>query len=438
MTPPTVNILPKPPEPIRARVARVLLDVARGSSLDPALSRHLVAGDPETPFARALAFATLRHGWSSSALLARMSARPPKPLVAALLRAALTELRFLATPVHAAVGESVSAARALDAGAAGFVNALLRRFLRERESLEAAVDADDEARMEHPRWLIDAFRRDWPDDAEALCAAGNQAGPMWLRVDARGGTREAYAGELHALGIQSTAPARPEYALRLAEPVAVERLPGFAQGRVSVQDAAAQHVVEVMAALPGQRVLDACAAPGGKTAALAERVPGLALVAIEREAARLPRLRDTLQRCRIEAEVVQADAADTASWWDGRAFDHILIDAPCTGTGVIRRHPDIKHLRRPGDVAALVAEQSRLLDAIWPLLARGGRLTYATCSVLAAENQAQIAAFCQRTPSARALPLALPGFRAAGGGWQNLSGVGDQDGFFYASLQRSD
>jgi 16S rRNA (cytosine967-C5)-methyltransferase len=426
--------LPKHPEPIRARVARVLLDVARGSSLDPALSRHLVAGDPESPFARALAFETLRHSWSATAVLARMSARPPKPLIAALLRAALTELRFLATPVHAAVGESVSAARALDAGAAGFVNALLRRFLRERESLEAAIEADDEARLEHPRWLIDNFRRDWPEDVEALCAAGNQAGPMWLRVDARCGTRAAYAEELRALGIESSAPVAPACALRLVEPVAVESLPGFAQGRVSVQDAAAQHVVEVMAAVPGQRVLDACAAPGGKAAALAEAVPGLALVAIEREAARLPRLRDTLKRCRVDAKIVHADAADTASWWDGRAFDQILIDAPCTGTGVIRRHPDIKHLRRPSDVAALVAGQSRLLDALWPLLARGGRLTYATCSVLAAENQAQIAAFCQRTPQARALPLALPGFRAAGNGWQTLSGNDGRDGFFYASL----
>jgi 16S rRNA (cytosine967-C5)-methyltransferase len=432
-----LNDLAKHPEPIRARVARVLLEVARGSSLDPALARHLVAGEAATPFARALAFETLRHGWSSPALLGHMSARAPKPLISALLRAALTELRFLATPVHAAVAESVAAARALDPGAAGFVNALLRRFLRERSALEAAIESDEQARLDHPRWLLDAFRCDWPDDVDALCAAGNQAGPMWLRVDARSSTRAAYAEELRAIGIESTAPAQPAYALRLAEPVAVERLPGFAQGRVSVQDAAAQHVVEVMALQSGMRVLDACAAPGGKTAALAERVPGLVLRAIEREAARLPRLRETLQRCRVLAEVVQGDAANTANWWNGRPFDHILIDAPCTGTGVIRRHPDIKHLRRPGDVETLVAEQARLLDALWPLLARGGRLTYATCSVLAAENQAQIAAFCQRTPTAQAQPLALPGFRATGAGWQNLSGDGDQDGFFYASLLHS-
>ncbi len=423
---------------IRARVARVLQAVGNGTSLDSALADHLQDDQRDGAFGRALAYQTLRHHYSAEALLRRLCRRRPRPLVAALLRAALAELRFLATPVHAAVAEHVNAARALDPGAAGFVNALLRRFLRERPSLELAIESDDEARLEHPRWLIDAFRRDWPDDFELLCAAGNQAAPMWLRVDARSSSRDAYAAALGDLGIASSAPVAPLHALRLAEPVAIERLPGFSEGRVSVQDAAAQQVVEVMAAKPGQRVLDACAAPGGKTAAVAEAVAGLTVVAIEREAARLPRLRDTLRRCRIQAQVVHADAAQCARWWDGQPFDQILIDAPCTGTGVIRRHPDIKHLRRPGDVAALVAEQARLLDALWPLLARGGRLTYATCSVLAAENQGQITAFCQRTPSARALPLRLPGFREAGAGWQNLTGNADQDGFFYASLQRLD
>lgn len=423
--------------PIRAQVARALQAVAAGQSLDTAIAA-LDGDERDLAFARALLYQSLRHHFSAAALLRRLCQRKPRPTIGALLQAALTELRFLATPAHAAVDEGVRAAHQLDRAAAGFVNAVLRRFLREREALEAAILADEEARLEHPRWLVDAFRRDWPGDAESLCRAGNQAGPMWLRVDARSGTREAYAAELRALGIDAAAPAAPAFALRLAEPVAVERLPGFAQGRVSVQDAAAQQVVDAMALLPGQRVLDACAAPGGKTAALAERVAGLRLVAIESAPARVPRLRQTLQRCRVDAEVIVADAAATAQWWDGRPFDHILIDAPCTGTGVIRRHPDIKQLRRPGDVAALAAAQARLLDALWPLLARGGRLTYATCSVLAAENQAQIAAFCQRTPDARALPLALPGFRAAGAGWQCLTGDGDQDGFFYACLQRSD
>ena len=423
--------------PVRAQIAQALQAVAAGQSLDAAMGA--VSGEErELAFARALLYQTLRHHFSADALLRKLCQRKPRPSISALLRAGLTELRYLATPTHAVVDECVRAAHQLDRDAAGFVNAVLRRFLREREALEASIAGDDEARLEHPRWLVEAFRRDWPDDLDALCAAGNRAGPMWLRVDPRSGSREVYQAELAALGIASSAPSSPAHALLLADAVAVERLPGFAQGRVSVQDAAAQQVVGVMAARPGQRVLDACASPGGKTAALAEGVAGLQLVAIEREATRLPRLRQTLERCRVEAQWIQADAADTAHWWDGRPFDHILIDAPCTGTGVIRRHPDMKHLRRPEDVATLVAQQARLLDALWPLLAVGGRLTYATCSVLAAENQAQIAAFCQRTPSARPLPLNLPGFRKAGAGWQHLSGDSDQDGFFYACLQRSD
>lgn len=422
--------------PIRAQVAQALRAVAGGQSLDVALTT-LQGGERDLGFARALLYQSLRHHYSAGALVARLCQRAPKPAIAALLRAALTELRFLATPAHAAVGESVAAARAIEAGAAGFVNALLRRFLRERESLEAAIAGDDEVRLEHPRWLLEHYRRDWPSSVDALCAAGNQPGPMWLRVDPRSGAREAYQAELAALGIAASAPEAPACALRLEQPVAVERLPGFAEGRVSVQDAAAQWVVEALAPQPGMRVLDACAAPGGKTAALAERVAGLEVLALEVDAQRGERLRQTLARCRVDAQVRIADAARPAGWWDARPFERILIDAPCTGTGVIRRHPDIKLLRRPGDVAQLAAQQARLLDALWPLLARGGRLTYATCSILSAENQAQIEAFCRRTPDARVLPLALPGFRDTGSGLQLASGAQDCDGFFYASLERS-
>lgn len=425
------------PAPVRVRVARVLHAVARGSSLDQALAQHVDSSSRDSGYARALCYTSLRHGPSNAALLAQLCARKPRPSIVALLGAALTELRFMATPAHAAVAESVAAAHLLDRDARGFVNAVLRRFLREREALETTLATDDSARLEHPRWLIDAFRRDWPTQVESLCAAGNRAGPMWLRVDARQSSRAAYQAELDELGIVTLAPSSPPFALLLRTPVAVEDLPGFAAGRVSVQDAAAQCVVEAMDVQPGQRVLDACAAPGGKTAALAERMPGIALVAVERDPARCARLRDTLARCRVDAELIVADASQPDTWWDGVRFDRILIDAPCTGTGVIRRHPDIKTLRRPEDVAALAAEQARLLDALWPLLAPGGRLTYATCSVLAAENQAQIAAFRQRTPQARPLPLDLPGFRPAGLGWQHLSGDDDMDGFYYASLQRS-
>ncbi|GMU42442.1 MAG: 16S rRNA (cytosine(967)-C(5))-methyltransferase RsmB [Xanthomonadales bacterium] len=422
--------------PLRLQLAQALHRVEGGQSLDAVIAALPIPA-ADLPFARALLYQALRRHYSNAALLRSLVRRAPKPVLAALLRLALAELRFLATPAHAAVAESVNAARALQAQAAGFANAVLRRFLRERQALEAALANDEEARLEHPRWLIEAFRRDWPAATVALCAAGNHAAPMWLRVDARSGRRSDYLVELAARGIAAVAPEEaPPYALRLLEAVAVERLPGFAEGRVSVQDAAAQWVVEALDARPGERVLDACAAPGGKTAALAERVPGLALDALEIDPVRAERLRRTLQRCRVDARLLVADATRPPDWWDGQPYARILIDAPCSGTGVIRRHPDIKLLRRAGDIQALAARQSALLDALWPLLAVGGRLTYATCSVLAVENQAQIAAFCQRTPSARALPLALPGFSAAGPGWQQFSGHGDQDGFFYVSLLR--
>lgn len=425
--------------PIRAQVARIVMAVGRGASLDSAIPQHLEPGHEQAGFARALSFATLRYGWSAAALLRALSPRPPRPIIDALLRAALTELRFLSTPAHAAVSETVRAAQALDSAAAGYVNAVLRRFLRERDSLQAALSDDLQASYEHPQWLIERLRQDWPQHWQALCAAGNQAAPMWLRVDARRASRADYAAELLAAGHGSQAPADAAFALCLDQAVAVEQLPGFAEGRVSVQDLAAQYVVGVMDAKPGHRVLDACAAPGGKTAALAEQVSGLQLLAIEKEPQRVPRLAQTLVRCNVDAQLLMADAADPASWWDGRHFDRILIDAPCSGTGVIRRHPDIKHLRRASDLQALQREQSRLLDALWPLLAPGGRLTYATCSILHSENQAQIEAFCQRTPTARVVSLAVPEFGLpVPGGRQILSGDHGADGFYYACLQRSD
>lgn len=426
------------PLPIRAQAARALLAVARGNSLDQALL-EIDAAHPQAGFARALCYESLRRAWSADALLRALSQRAPKPQIAALLRAGLTELRYLSTPPHAAVAETVNAAQRLETGAAGYVNAVLRRFLRERDALELTLAGELEARHEHPRWLIDHYQRDWPAHWEALCAAGNESAPMWLRVDARSSTRSAYADELRTLGLQSAAPASPPMALCLQQAVAVDALPGFADGRVSVQDVVAQRVVEELDLRPGLRVLDACAAPGGKTAAIAERVADLDIVAIESDPMRAPRLTQTLARCRVHAKVLIADATQTSHWWDGRWFDRILIDAPCSGTGVIRRHPDIKHLRRPSDLAALVATQARLLDALWPLLAPGGRLTYATCSVLALENQAQIAAFLSRTPLARVQESAACDWGVpASPGRQNLSGQDGGDGFYYATLVCAD
>jgi 16S rRNA (cytosine967-C5)-methyltransferase len=416
---------------LRIQLAEAQRSIVAGANLDQALA-GFSPGD--RPFAQALLYAACRHHYSNQALIARLCDRRPKPAIAALLHVALTELRYLSTPAHAAVHEAVAAARALQASAAGFVNALLRRFLRERESLLGALDGR-EARYEHPMWLLEAIERDWPEQLDAICAAANAQAPMWLRVDARGPGAAAYREQLALLGIDSETTDDVPSALKLRQAQPVDALPGFAEGAASVQDASAQRVVGALRLRPGLRVLDACAAPGGKTAALLEAEPGLRMLAVERDAQRAERLRATLARCRVQAEVRIDDAAALPA--DVGSFDRILIDAPCTGSGVIRRHPDIKLLRRPSDVGTLAAQQARLLDALWPRLKPDGVLVYATCSILRAENSQQIEAFLARTPDARALPWPAPDFGIdTGSGRQNLSGVGDEDGFFYAILGR--
>jgi 16S rRNA (cytosine967-C5)-methyltransferase len=259
---------------------------------------------------------------------------------------------------------------------------------------------------------------------------------MTLRVNARNPGRDAYLRELASAGIQAAPTRWSPDGVVLRDPVRVDDLPGFRAGQVSVQDEAAQLAAPLLDALPAQRVLDACAAPGGKSAHLLERVAGIELVAVEAEAERLITLRDTLQRLGLTATVIGGDAADPGAWWDGRAFDRILLDAPCTATGVIRRHPDIKALRRPTDVAATAALQARLLDALWSLLQGNGKLLYATCSLLPAENQDQIRSFLGRRPDAVVLPIETEWGIPTDPGRQILPGQGDMDGFFYALLQK--
>ena len=382
------------------------------------------------------------------ACLARLLDRPgakQDPELRALLLVGLYQLLHGATPEHAAVSETVEAARALgQPRAAGLVNALLRRFQRERAEILAVARGNRAARYAHPAWMLDAFARDWPERWESIAAAGNGEPPMWLRVNARRGTRDAYRARLADAGLAAVPCDFAPEALRLAEPVDVHALPGFADGEVSVQDAAAQLAPRFLGARPGMRVLDACAAPGGKACHIAELEPGLAeLVALDIDAARATRIQSNLARLGLPARVVVADAADPAAWWDGRPFERILLDVPCSGSGVIRRHPDIKLLRRPADVARFAAQQSALLAACWNLLAPGGRLVYASCSVFSAENAAVVGAFlaaAQRavdvTESARlSLPGALP-WQVAGPGCALASGAADADGFYYACLEK--
>ncbi|HMA11627.1 MAG TPA: 16S rRNA (cytosine(967)-C(5))-methyltransferase RsmB, partial [Steroidobacteraceae bacterium] len=325
---------------------------------------------------------------------------------------------------------AVDAARVLGAGAAaGFINALLRRFLRERVALVARVDSDPATAAAHPRWLHDLLRESHPTRLSQLIAANNESPAMVLRVNTLRTTRDDMLRRLAEQGVAAAA-GLAETSIVLEQVSDIAAVPGFDDGLVSVQDAGAQRAAELLDASPGHRVLDACAAPGGKACHLLERTPGIDLTALDIDAPRLERVQQNLTRLGLSAHTVAGDAADPA-WWDGRRFDRILVDAPCSGTGVIRRHPDIKLLRRPGDIPGFVAQQRRLLSRCAQMLAPGGRLLYATCSVLPAENQQLVDGFLRDNPAFRRVRgdvVLLPTPRAAGP-------AALTDGFYYACLE---
>jgi 16S rRNA (cytosine967-C5)-methyltransferase len=322
--------------------------------------------------------------------------------------------------------------------AASLINAVLRTYLRDSERLLNQARSEETARYAHPEWLLAELKQAWPEDWQAIVAANNARAPMTLRVNARQLSREDYLVRLEKAGIQAEPAPYTCHGITLPQPIEVSSLPGFKEGHVSVQDAAAQLAAPLLEVQPGQRVLDACAAPGGKAAHILETCPELALfVAIERDPSRVLILEDTLKRLQLEAQVVQADATCPEDWWDGNPFDRILLDTPCSGTGVIRRHPDIKRLRRKTDLPALVDEQARLLGALWPLLREHGRLVYVTCSVLPAENQERITAFFEQHPEARAPAIHAPWGRPRGAGRQILPGEANMDGFFYSVLMKA-
>jgi 16S rRNA (cytosine967-C5)-methyltransferase len=433
---------------IRAAAARTVEAVAhRGRSLDAALARFASEG-PSRPAIQSLAFGTVRWHPELDAVLALLLDRPGAKLdtgVRSLALVGLYQLLHGETPEHAAVSETVEAARALGrTRATGLVNALLRRFQRERASLVEAAHRAASARHAHPSWMLDAFERDWPERWPSIAAAGNAEPPMWLRANARRTTAEAYVARLAAAGLAASTCDFAPQAVRLDEPLDVGRLPGFREGDVSVQDAAAQLAASFLAPREGDRVLDACAAPGGKACHLLETVPGIGgLVALEIDRERAGRIHSNLARLGLAAEVVVGDAANPASWWDGRPFDRILLDVPCSGTGVIRRHPDIKLLRRASDIPRFASAQAALLRSCYAMLAPGGRLAYASCSILSAENAVVVGEFLRseasaadETESARlSLPGALP-WHPAGPGCALASGAADADGFYYACIRK--
>jgi 16S rRNA (cytosine967-C5)-methyltransferase len=427
----------------RAAAAGVLTRVLRdGVSLDSALPDLLtrVAAD-DRALVSELCYGTLRWQPRLAALAAQLLHRPLRARdrdVDALLLLGLYQIQHTRIPAHAAVAETVAAAGALGKRwATSLLNAALRRYLRERAALDAAVDADPAHALAHPPWLLDRLRAAWPDAWETIAAANNARAPLALRVNLTRSTRSDYQAALAAAGHAATPIAHTEAGLELARPCDVSALPGFAAGAVSVQDGAAQLAAPLLAPAPGARVLDACAAPGGKTAHLREWQPALAsLLAVDRAESRLDRLRETLARTGAAATVVAGDAGTPAAWWDGVPFDAVLLDAPCSASGVIRRHPDIKLRRRADDLPRLVAEQARLLAALWPLVAPGGRLLYATCSVLPEENDKQISHFLATHADAHEDEIVADWGRPGRHGRQILPGEDGMDGFYYARLGR--
>lgn len=430
-----------------AAVTAVAAVLGAGQTLEAALAANEVAAE-QRAFAQALAFGALRFGHRLRRVAAAVLGRPwegQAPELQALLLVGLFQLEYAGTPPHAAVSATVTAARLVrQARAAGLVNACLRRFQRERVALLAAADATAGGRSSHPDWLVTALRRDWPEDAERILEANNEHPPLTLRTNARRVTTEALAAELERAGHASARVPFAPRALVLARPVDVRGLEAFAAGRCSVQDAAAQLAAPLLAAGPGMRVLDACAAPGGKACHLLEEVAELAeLVALDVDPVRAEKIVENLARLGLAASVRVGDAQEPATFGGG-LYDRILVDVPCSGTGVIRRHPDIKWLRRPGDLPALALRQRRLLASLWPLLKRGGRLLYASCSVLRAENAAVVAGFLADTPAAaditNSASLGVPGLQSLGvtngPGIALLPGVAGTDGFYYACLER--
>ncbi|MGE5467776.1 MAG: 16S rRNA (cytosine(967)-C(5))-methyltransferase RsmB [Ignavibacteria bacterium] len=414
-----------------AAAAEAVAGVVGGRNLDEALAAQRLAG-PLRAAAQSLAYGALRRYGRGDFLLGRLIARPlAQPAVRGLLLCALHRLEERPEDVHTTVDQAVRAAAGIAGGKfKGLVNGVLRNFLRGRDELAAAAQADEVARWQHPRWWLDRLAAAYPNDWQAIAAAGNGHPPMCLRVNRRHGAAAGYLAELQAGGI--AARVLDDTAVLLEKPVAVDKLPGFAEGRVSVQDWGAQQAAQLLDAHAGMRVLDACAAPGGKTCHLLETAD-LELVALEAEAPRAARIGENLQRLRLAATVKVSDCRQLSDWWDGRPFERILADVPCSASGVVRRHPDSKWLRRPRDVDNFARVQAEILDALWQVLAPGGRMLYCTCSVFPQENAQQIAAFCARHADAIRLPTGPTGDDNE---WQLLPDP-EHDGFFYARLEKS-
>ncbi len=426
----------------RGKAARITTAVMQGSSLDTALPDLIASSSPkDQSFIRALCYGVLRDQRLLNHLAGQLLQTPLKSSQAEIMQLILVglyQLRSMRVAPHAAVGETVEATGHLgQPRARGLVNAVLRRYQRESVTLEAGIPDEPALRYSHPRWMAQTLEKDWPEQWESILEANQSPGPMVLRVNTRQQSRDEYLSLLSEADIDAIAIKEVPTAIELVSSVDVQQLPGFAEGCVSVQDAAAQLAAGLLAPTEGMRILDACAAPGGKTAHLLESCASLDVTALDESGERLKRVAETLHRLQLDDLPTTLEAADAArpeSWWDKKSYDRILLDAPCSGSGVIRRHPDIKWLRRSTDIAAMSEQQSRLLEALWPLLSPGGKLLYATCSVFKAEGQDVINAFMNKEKTASADHLDVEWGIPSGDGRIILPGP--MDGFFYCLLSK--
>ncbi len=425
----------------RATAARILSQVIRdGRSLSRAMEDVPPALSDDRALIQEMCYGVLREYHRLSLMVASLVKKPLKEKdtdVQALLLLGLYQLMHMRVPDHAAVSETVAATLTLKkVWARGMVNGVLRNVQRQQEKLSAQADTTEEGHWSHPQWLISALREAWPADWQAVLTANNQRPPMCLRINTAKISADDCVQRLEKNEIAASCSEFTASAIRLEYPQDVTVLPGFAEGWLSVQDEAAQQAAGLMALKPGQRVLDVCAAPGGKTAHMLE-LAEVKMTAVDVDAVRLQRVEENLQRLGQTARCIVGDASTPEEWWDGQPFDRILLDAPCSATGVIRRHPDIKLLRRASDIKKLVALQAQMLDAIWPLLKPGGMLVYATCSVLPEENARQITAFMGRRLNARLKVIKVSWGMPAIVGQQVLTGNNGMDGFYYACLEKT-
>jgi 16S rRNA (cytosine967-C5)-methyltransferase len=425
----------------RASAARVIAEVSQQQrSLNGVLAAALIPlPENERSLCQQLCYGVLRWQLTLQTLSQQLLNKPLKAKdsdIAALLLCGLYQLRDMRIPSHAAISETVNACKTLGKPwATGLINASLRNFQRKQDELEKTLDNHESALYAHPDWLIQQFKQDWPEHWQQVLTANNQQPPMMLRVNQQHNSRTDYLEKLNQADIIASELTSSDEALLLEKPCDVFQLPGFSEGNASVQDGAAQQVAQLLNLDSGLRILDACAAPGGKTCHILEQQPNNKVIALDIDAKRLQQIEQNTTRLNLKATLLAADAGDTDKWWDGQLFDRILIDAPCSGTGVIRRHPDIKLLRRADDIAQLAQQQKVLLDNLWPLLKPDGLLVYTTCSALKQENEQQIATFLEQHPEAEEqIPDIAPAQRRSFG-YQRLPGDDVSDGFYYACLR---